>query len=922
MVRNDKSGFKRGNARRKARSTDQGSDESDEDFIISEEELDSDEYCSSLDLDESEEALGEFLSEEEETTIKVKKPTRSKTRKTGSAKRGKRFMKRQKKKARFSNKQDDDEFTEGDDDVEFMPDESDYVDSEDETPVRKKKRVSYKEEDDDGENEEEDDIKGDDREFTLDDIIVDEEDEDDDMKEDDHEFTLDDIIADEDDDIKQDDREFTFGGNFVDEEDDTSVQKKKRKVRKPRSRGRDIVEGRRREKQFRVMKKPRSTSNKRRANRRLVRKTSSSVAEISRLAEIPCSDSDDDFAYKFSVAEDLSKRIPIQRRRKLVADSDSDFICSSADDVCTNLEEKRLGQRLVGDTSSGNLEIPSLARERSSGRGGEFANKSLLLEDRSKKILGRRRKNFLPCSGSESESEFLRFASSDEEYTIPKEEKEYHRLVDQSSSIIVPNHCSRRKTSTGSDGANKSLEVEDTSKNIPSRRRKYLACSDSDFICSESSDYEYTISEEEREHADDADKPGYSLKTNLRSSSSLKKIKEEKGTCKKRKRPERKGKEKMEDIEKVLKQVCGICLSEEGKRTIRGTLNCCSHFFCFACIMEWSKIESRCPLCKQRFVTVSKPAAWSDLKYDLRALEILIPERDQVYQPSEEELRGYLDPYDGVICTECLQGGDDALMLLCDICDSPAHTYCVGLGREVPSGDWFCEGCRLGTSSAPHIHGLNSVVGQRESNNLSGMSSPVHNVGELDLNSLYVPETPLTQQAGPFPIPRRFGSEYQAASPTYGSGAFTVFDRRRIQRQIHNLLSNRRIHPSIQPGGMPSTTSGIRLFGSQIDGGTGLTIQRTLTPETRASQYSSHERFQDNTTGALPDMNASSARSIQPSEPRGQNHEHVGGSMSFNPFNSRLGYDHLHLCSSRSNIDSDGSSHAFRETTIPSRTSQ
>lgn len=253
-------------------------------------------------------------------------------------------------------------------------------------------------------------------------------------------------------------------------------------------------------------------------------------------------------------------------------------------------------------------------------------------------------------------------------------------------------------------------------------------------------------------------------------------------------------------------------------------------------------------------------------------------------------------------------------MLLCDICDSPAHTYCVGLGREVPSGDWFCEGCRLGASSAPHSHGLNSVVGQRESNNLSGMSSPVHNVGELDLNSLYVPETPLTQQAGAFPIPRRFGSEFQAASPTYGSGAFTVFDRRRIQRQIHNLLSNRRIHPSIQPSGMPSTTSGIRLFGSQIDGGTGLTIQRTLTPETRASQYASRdERFQDSTTSMLPHLDASSARSIQLSELGGQNPEHVGGSMPFNPFNSRLAYDHLHLCSSRSNIDSDGPSHAFRE---------
>ena len=156
-----------------------------------------------------------------------------------------------------------------------------------------------------------------------------------------------------------------------------------------------------------------------------------------------------------------------------------------------------------------------------------------------------------------------------------------------------------------------------------------MAVSDSDFMCSASSDYEYTISEEERENANEADEVGYSLKSNLRSSSSLKKIKEEKDTCKQRKRPGRKGKEKMEDINKVIKQVCGICLSEEEKRTVRGTLNCCSHFFCFACIMEWSKVESRCPLCKQRFVTVSKPA-WSDSGYDFRTVSIQIPERDQV----------------------------------------------------------------------------------------------------------------------------------------------------------------------------------------------------------------------------------------------------------------------------------------------------
>jgi hypothetical protein len=82
----------------------------------------------------------------------------------------------------------------------------------------------------------------------------------------------------------------------------------------------------------------------------------------------------------------------------------------------------------------------------------------------------------------------------------------------------------------------------------------------------------------------------------------------------------------------------------------------------------------------------------------------------QVYQPTEEEIRRWLDPYENVVCIECNQGGDDSLMLLCDICDSSAHTYCVGLAREIPEGNWYCGACRLndeGTSHArmPHTPG-------------------------------------------------------------------------------------------------------------------------------------------------------------------------------------------------------------------------
>uniref|UniRef100_A0ACD5WYX3 Uncharacterized protein n=1 Tax=Avena sativa TaxID=4498 RepID=A0ACD5WYX3_AVESA len=169
---------------------------------------------------------------------------------------------------------------------------------------------------------------------------------------------------------------------------------------------------------------------------------------------------------------------------------------------------------------------------------------------------------------------------------------------------------------------------------------------------------------------------------------------------------EDKGKEKKEVVN-AGKHMCGICLSEDQTMTLQGMLDCCSHYFCFACIMEWSKVESRCPVCKRRFTTITKSSK-VDLGLELKKAVIRVEERDQVYQPTEEEIRRWLDPYENLVCIECNQGGEDSLMLLCDICDSSAHTYCVGLGREVPEGNWYCGGCRLGAEGPSYPRSLSN----------------------------------------------------------------------------------------------------------------------------------------------------------------------------------------------------------------------
>lgn len=475
------------------------------------------------------------------------------------------------------------------------------------------------------------------------------------------------------------------------------------------------------------------------------------------------------------------------------------------------------------------------------------------------------------------------------------------------------------------------------------RRRKPSFDFDSDFVSSGSVDYEYTVSEEEREQVIEASKFCGSVATGLRNSNALKMIKEEEFLPLQRKCPGRKGKEKVVDMNVAVgKQVCGICLSEEGKRTVRGILNCCSHYFCFTCIMEWSKVESRCPLCKQRFATVCRTAR-DDGGHDLRDLAIQVPERDQVYQPSEEELRDYLDPYENVLCTECLQGADDAFMLLCDICDSPAHSYCVGLGREVPDGNWYCGGCRptaLSSLNAPH---LNPTPDLGASNNLPVISSPVVTVREtFDLNELYVPETPLTQVAVPSPSPRHSIGDTQVTSPGSGSGAFTLFERRRIQRQIHQIL-NSRSHPlnnmSRQLDGNDdvSPVTAISLFGSQITRDGALTPRHTVTQSRMAPQNILRQgRLLENSMPLLyrrevisPILNSSREHVLHDQASTSTNHPFDGlAHGEFVGINERISRDTSHQqlfpCISTSNTGSEASisPFQFREAPVPSRTLQ
>ncbi|KAK4339703.1 hypothetical protein RND71_041165 [Anisodus tanguticus] len=899
MARGSKVGRKT-NDRRKVGSTYIGSDQSDEDYTVDDDEEfdESEDGYSSFVGDESEESLGEY---EVKRVVRSRAPSRNKK---GTVKR--------RKRKRVSYREDEEEDDGGDeDDEEFTPD---CLDEEEEFPVTKGMNNSSKRRSRKGTVKDEDD-----EEFTPD-CLDDEEEEfpvtegtNNSSKRRSRKGTVKD----------EDDEEFT-PDCLDDEEEEFPLTEGTDNSSKPRSRKSTVkdeddeedeadeelnLDGLDEEENFPITKGMKNSSKSRK------RKGTAKDDEEDDDEELNLDGLDGEEDFPITIGMNNSSR---SRRHKGPA----------KDDVEDNDEEDKDDEEFTPDGLDEEEDVPVT-------EGMENSSKPRLCKGTAKDDDEEDDddEEFTP-DGLDEEEEFLvmeriKYSSKPRLREGTAREQKRNRRNHKALKKITrkkPQKKQRFERKARSEKDEEFIDIdpitEEKNKKIAGQRRKRKRLtvnsdSDSDSVASSgSSDRDFTISEEEREQVREASEFCRSL---VRGSASLKNSSREEAPRLQRKHPGRKAKEKAEEIKtEPVKQICGICLSEEVKRTVRGTLNCCSHYFCFACIMEWSKVESRCPLCKQRFVTISKPAR-SDTGFDLRTMAIQVPERDQVYQPSEEELRGYLDPYENVLCTECQQGGDDALMLLCDLCDSPAHTYCVGLGHEVPEGNWYCESCRPTALASSNQQNPSPMPDNRTNGNFSVGSPPVANVREtFDLNEMYVPDTPLTEESGDFQSPR----DGQVPPLASGIGAFTVSDRRRIQRQIHQLLHNRRRQLSNS------------LFGSQIARSRELASQPAI-----AHREAPHNTFFQ---GRQPESNArlSHYRNLVPG--RSSN---LSGQLNLNgastssqsffgefleselqgtdaSFGFGLVHQQLHPCSSRSNVvpDTSTSPCQFREPTVPTRT--
>nr|XP_001402254.2 PHD and RING finger domain protein [Aspergillus niger CBS 513.88] len=126
----------------------------------------------------------------------------------------------------------------------------------------------------------------------------------------------------------------------------------------------------------------------------------------------------------------------------------------------------------------------------------------------------------------------------------------------------------------------------------------------------------------------------------------------------------------------------------------------CGHILHNNCLKPWVERANSCPICRRSFNMVEL----SDRPGGPVTSSYAVQDRVQQAEVDPSMIIEYIDDdfADFQPCPICGDADNEELLLLCDGCDVPSHTYCVGLD-SVPTGPWYCARCvtqrRLGRSS-------------------------------------------------------------------------------------------------------------------------------------------------------------------------------------------------------------------------------
>ncbi|XP_020588381.1 LOW QUALITY PROTEIN: uncharacterized protein At4g10930 [Phalaenopsis equestris] len=150
---------------------------------------------------------------------------------------------------------------------------------------------------------------------------------------------------------------------------------------------------------------------------------------------------------------------------------------------------------------------------------------------------------------------------------------------------------------------------------------------------------------------------------------------------------------------------CGICMDIV---IDRGVLDCCDHWFCFACIDNWAIITNLCPICKNEFQLITCLPVYDTIRSLGLEEHPISRNEDWSFEGKNNTLSfpSYYISEDAVKCLEndgcklrcaMLATEDDLSFdtsIACDSCDIWYHAFCVGFNPESASGNsWLCPRC-------------------------------------------------------------------------------------------------------------------------------------------------------------------------------------------------------------------------------------
>ncbi|XVF12949.1 hypothetical protein REPUB_Repub08aG0164300 [Reevesia pubescens] len=159
------------------------------------------------------------------------------------------------------------------------------------------------------------------------------------------------------------------------------------------------------------------------------------------------------------------------------------------------------------------------------------------------------------------------------------------------------------------------------------------------------------------------------------------------------------------DLSNFEGERCGICMDII---IDRGVLDCCQHWFCFACIDNWGTITNLCPLCQSEFQLITCVPVYDTIGSNKVEDESFSRDDDWSIEGKSNTLSfpSYYIDENAVICLDgdgckirsrsTTVEGDPNLdtSIACDSCDIWYHAFCVGFDPEGTSEDtWLCPRC-------------------------------------------------------------------------------------------------------------------------------------------------------------------------------------------------------------------------------------